>query len=190
MGCHRSDPDSDLLECRTGAPEQPSLPVRFRNESESLRFVVCLRSGCERVFFICRYCDHGRRYCGAECANAARRASLGAAGRRYQATPQGRERHAQRQRRYRERRREQLVVTHHGPAGRPLAVSERAGLAMRIHLRVSGEGSGDCLACRRCGRAGRFLRHATLTFTGRPECQRRFRSRAHPARARRNIQAD
>lgn len=33
------------------------------------------------------------------------------------------------------------------------------------------------ISCAFCGRVGRFLRHETLARTGRPERQRRFRSR-------------
>jgi hypothetical protein len=34
--------------------------------------------------------------------------------------------------------------------------------------------------CAFCGRPGRFIRHETLARAGRPEKQRRFRSRGEP----------
>jgi hypothetical protein len=34
-----------------------------------LRLVACARPACGQVFFLCRYCDHGHRYCGARCAD-------------------------------------------------------------------------------------------------------------------------
>ncbi|HRP95110.1 MAG TPA: hypothetical protein PL143_02570 [Rhodocyclaceae bacterium] len=69
---------------------------------------------------ICSHCDRGNRYCTRGCAQRARRASLAAAGRRYQASRRGRQAHAARQRRYRERRRK---VTHHGSPPRARSVS-------------------------------------------------------------------
>lgn len=78
------------------------------------RLYLCAR--CRRQVVICPYCDRGQRYCGADCARAARQASLRSAGQRYQASHRGRHRHAERQRRYRRRQREK--VTHQGsPAG-------------------------------------------------------------------------
>jgi hypothetical protein len=54
-----------------------------------LRFVACARAACGQVFFLCRRCDHGHRYCGSRCAGLARRASVRAAGDRYQASRDG-----------------------------------------------------------------------------------------------------
>jgi hypothetical protein len=64
---------------------------------DSFRFVVCARADCRQVFFLCRRCDRGDRYCSRGCANRARRATLHAAGRRYQHSWPGRLRHAARQ---------------------------------------------------------------------------------------------
>jgi hypothetical protein len=66
---------------------------------------------CGLQFLICSRCDRGQRYCGPVCAQAARRASLRAAGKRYQAGRPGRRTHAARQRRYRARL---AKVTHQG----------------------------------------------------------------------------
>lgn len=72
------------------------------------RLLMCAR--CRAQVFICRRCDRGNRYCTADCARAARRESLSAAGHRYQRSCRGRMAHAARARRYRARSK---FVTHH-----------------------------------------------------------------------------
>ncbi len=76
------------------------------------RMFLCAR--CAAVVVLCTGCDRGNVYCGRVCAQMRRRASLVAAGRRYQASRAGRLAHAARARRYRARRKK---VTHHGSAG-------------------------------------------------------------------------
>ena len=66
---------------------------------------------CRTQVVVCSRCDRGQIYCAAGCAEAARRASLQAAGRRYQKSRNGRLKHAERSRRYRLR---QQNVTHQG----------------------------------------------------------------------------
>jgi hypothetical protein len=85
---------------------------------DTARLFNCAR--CGRQVAICRHCDHGHRYCDRDCAQAARRASRRAAGARYQGSHRGRMNHAQRQRRYRTRRRK---VTHQGSLAPPVGVS-------------------------------------------------------------------
>lgn len=63
------------------------------------RLFVCAR--CGKTVLICSHCDHGNRYCGAECSKAARRDSVREAGRRYQKKRNGALGHSRRQRRYR-----------------------------------------------------------------------------------------
>jgi hypothetical protein len=77
----------------------------------SARRFVCAR--CQREVLVCSPCDRGQRYCGKGCSNQARRASMRAAGRRYQSSRAGQFAHARRARRYRQRRRQQ-IVTHQG----------------------------------------------------------------------------
>jgi hypothetical protein len=79
------------------------------------RLFLCAEPGCRVQVLICGDCDRGHIYC-ADCAPRARRRSLHAAGRRYQASSRGRTRHAARSHRYRARkyRAEQNKVTHHG----------------------------------------------------------------------------
>ena len=73
------------------------------------RLFTCAR--CQAQVLICSRCDRGNIYCGPACSKPARRASLKAAGRRYQRSRRGRLTHAERQRRY---RRHCHKVTHQG----------------------------------------------------------------------------
>jgi len=82
--------------------------------SPSARLFNCARCRCQVV--ICRRCDRGNLYCGAGCADQARREAQRLAGHRYQAGRPGRLTHAARQRRYRERQRQPQKVTHQGSA--------------------------------------------------------------------------
>jgi hypothetical protein len=154
---------------------------------ESLRFVVCARPTCGQVFFLCLRCDRGHRYCGPTCAAEARRASLLAAGRRYQASRDGRLAHAERQRRYRDRRR--AKVTHHRRNDVPPSTKVRAppttgareaphAIGGEVPTHVPSRARAAC--CAACGRPGLFVRHETLARAGRLHRQRRFRSRAPP----------
>ncbi|WP_300328104.1 hypothetical protein, partial [Accumulibacter sp.] len=77
---------------------------------------------CRTQVVVCSRCDRGQIYC----AEAARRASLQAAGRRYQKSRNGRLKHAERTRRYRLR---QQKVTHQGsmpPAPDDLLLADSA----------------------------------------------------------------
>lgn len=78
-------------------------------EPSTYRLYHCCRCGMQVC--ICAQCDCGNLYCPGECAEAARRESVRRAGARYQRTFHGARRHADRQRRYRER--QKLEVTHH-----------------------------------------------------------------------------
>ena len=69
-----------------------------------LRQRVCRGSGCGAVFWICRHCDRGQRYCSAVCRDQARRGQLRRANCRYQQSPEGRLDHCDRQREYRRRK--------------------------------------------------------------------------------------
>jgi hypothetical protein len=93
--------------------------VRLRSfcdaQAVSGRLFLC--AGCRDQVIVCSCCDRGQIYCNGGCAARARTRTLQAAGRRYQASPHGRRRHAARMCRYRSR---QKKVTHHGsPAPAP-----------------------------------------------------------------------
>ena len=79
------------------------------------RLFLCADPDCRAQVVICSDCDRGHIYC-ADCGPHARRRSLHAAGRRYQASHRGRVKHAERARRYRAR---QNKVTHHGSPPSP-----------------------------------------------------------------------
>jgi hypothetical protein len=74
------------------------------------RFHCCR---CKKVVYICSHCDRGQMYCSERCRDEARRACVREAGARYQQTRRGREKHARRQQRYRDRQSDGEEVTHH-----------------------------------------------------------------------------
>ncbi|OLC12338.1 MAG: hypothetical protein AUH29_16285 [Candidatus Rokubacteria bacterium 13_1_40CM_69_27] len=82
------------------------------------------------MFFLCRHCDRGDRYCSGTCAERARRTSLREAGRRYQHSRRGRFRHAARQARYRAHRTANVLVDFgsSGVGGVPLPSHPNYGL--------------------------------------------------------------
>ena len=75
----------------------------------SARLFQC--SLCDAQTLVCSKCDRGHIYCSADCAATARSKSLKAAGKRYQATTNGKRNHAARQARYEMRCNTNL--THH-----------------------------------------------------------------------------
>lgn len=144
---------------------------------DALRFITCGRAVCRQMFFLCSHCDRGQVYCGKACSLIARRASLRAAGARYQATADGRHAHATRQVRYRERHEK---VTHHSPekalvlASVPAASETAAISAANIPGAARTLSHGKQRAtyrCALCGNESRFLRHETLA---------RYRPRRRP----------
>jgi hypothetical protein len=136
---------------------------------DSFRFVVCAGVDCRQVFFLCRRCDRGDRYCSRPCAHRARHAARQAASRRYQHSRRGRLHHAARQARYRGRRQKVTHPTSHGPAASgivtppsPLGPTPREGEEAADADPIAFVPSGLALRCARCGRPGRFVRHTTL----------------------------
>lgn len=78
----------------------------------SARLFNCAR--CSRQVIICSCCDRNNIYCCPECSQLARKKSLREAGKRYQNSLKGRHRHANRQKRYRQRLAKKVkIVTHH-----------------------------------------------------------------------------
>lgn len=101
---------------------------------DTQRLFVCDR--CSAQVVVCGRCDRGNRYCGTVCAREARRESQRASNRWYQATPRGRQLHAERQARYRQRRTAGgRVVTEQGRQPALAGVCERQTPAQ------------SCLAC-------------------------------------------
>jgi hypothetical protein len=80
--------------------------------TDSFRYYHC--AACRQPVFICRRCDRGQIYCADGCSEQARKASMRAAGRRYQQSRKGRFNLANRVRHYRQRKKN---VTHQGSQG-------------------------------------------------------------------------
>jgi len=125
------------------------------------RLYNCAR--CHSQVIICGHCDRGNLYCGRHCAQAARKASLIAAGKRYQHSYRGRLKHAERQRHYRSRREK---VTHQGspqpPTNDPLATRSQATASVAI-TEVEG------IRCHFCARlCSAFLRLDFIQRTSAP----------------------
>ena len=152
---------------------------------DDARLFLCAR--CRRQVLICSRCDRGQRYCGARCSGPARRESLRAAGRRYQHSRRGRHCHAERQRRYRRRWREDArvhKVTHHGSACAPCG-AELAPHQVAMHeanppmpskpatMRVRAASGTSTMHCHFCARpVSEFVRRQWR----RPPVRRRTRS--------------
>ena len=83
---------------------------------DPLRQRFCRGAGCGAVFWICRHCDRGHKYCGERCRRKARRQQRRDANQRNQQSREGRLDHRDRQRAYRERRRLPRVTDHTSPA--------------------------------------------------------------------------
>jgi hypothetical protein len=121
------------------------------------RLFLCAR--CRAQVLLCSHCDRGQRYCGPACSSAARRANQRAAGRRYQRSPDGRIKHAARQLRWRQRRREQCArgsVTHQGSPDPHDDVPLPACPAEPADSRRC-TAHDDAQAPRRCGRCAKTL---------------------------------
>jgi len=115
----------------------------------SARVFNCAR--CHGQVVICSHCDRGNLYCGKRCSQAARRQSQREAARRYQSTRRGRLCHAERQRRYRQRRKEK--VTHQGSP--PVLPDETLPAESEPSVRRSDFPAldrADGIRCHFCGR--------------------------------------
>jgi hypothetical protein len=114
------------------------------------RLFLCSR--CRVQVLVCRRCDRGQIYCFGACAQEARRERRREARRRYQATDRGRAMHADRNRRYRARRR---CVTDHGPL---VTRSERRLPTVNTASSDPPRGSAPHLGlCHRCSRSASAL---------------------------------
>jgi hypothetical protein len=81
------------------------MPVPFntnKTEPFTLREARCRH--CSRIFYVCRYCDRGQAYCSVECRITRQKTIRQRANRRHQTSREGRRDHADRQRRYRLRK--------------------------------------------------------------------------------------
>lgn len=127
-----------------------------------LRQRICGNGDCRALFWICRHCDRGQRYCSADCRALARLRQRRCANRRHQQSPEGRLDHRDRQRHYRARR-AQARVTDQGslliPASGMIPLWRQRSLpaaANRALSRAEPRSRG-WLRCIVCGRAGRYV---------------------------------
>ncbi len=58
-----------------------------------LQLLVCARDDCRAVFYLCRHCYRGQRYCSRPCARLVRTEQLRLARRRYRRSPAGQATH-------------------------------------------------------------------------------------------------
>jgi hypothetical protein len=122
----------------------------------SARLYNC--AGCNVLASICSHCDRNNIYCGPTCSRAARIQSRSLASQRYQKTLRGRHKHAERQRRYRERQKNK--VTHHTFPVLP----SRVVLPVKPNERIS-EPMKDFRHCHFCKRpVSLFLRRDYLRY--------------------------
>ena len=132
-----------------------------------LRQRVCPAVGCHAVFWICRHCDRGQRYCSEACRTEARRGQRRRANERHQRSPEGKLDHRDRQRRYRHRR---ARLTDQGslsissppscgcgtPETPPVTARSGSGAAAR-QRNLPERQPVPFLRCVVCGRKGRFV---------------------------------
>lgn len=135
-----------------------------------LRQRLCGWRECGALFFICRSCDRGQRYCCGDCRAKARREQCRQANRRHQQSEEGRKDHRDHQRAYRERKRR--GVTDQGRQAESSSATLREMLRAAFSMparprREPSEASHERIAvrfprrrgpvCARCGRPGRFI---------------------------------
>jgi hypothetical protein len=111
---------------------------------------------CRAIFFICRSCDRGQRYCSDHCRQKARRRQHREANRRHQQSPEGKLDHRDRQRAYRER--QQGGVT--DQSSRPILVSVTIPTPRPESIDAeSAIESSACslITCIICGRSGYWI---------------------------------
>jgi hypothetical protein len=120
--------------------------------ADQVRFRQCLCRGqaCESVFYVCRPCDRGQRYCSERCQDKTRREQRRVANRRHQRSLEGRLDHRDRQREYR-RRLAARRVTDQG-SGEEVCSSTLPPLTLPPVETASGE-----VICCVCGRRGTLV---------------------------------
>jgi len=116
------------------------------DEQVLLRQRQCRGESCGAVFYVCRSCDRGQRYCSERCREKSRRQQRRTANLRHQRSDEGRLDHRDRQREYRLR----LVrrVTDQGSDG------EVSSFTLRPLTEWPFEAEAGEAFCRLCGRRG------------------------------------
>ena len=132
--------------------------------SEVFRQRVCHFPSCGAVFYLCRHCDRGQRYCSTRCRQKALRLQRREANRRYQQSPEGRADHRDRQREYRLRLKARVTdksSVRLSPCANLVAPSacELAEIDLmpdRQSATAAAEVGGG-IVCQICGRRGRWI---------------------------------
>ena len=137
---------------------RPAARAGMGTREELLRRRICRGVGCGAVFWICRHCDRGHRYCSDGCRQKTARQQGRDANRRHQQSQEGRLDHRDRQRDYRERRRRRVTDhTSAAPSGSDSIVTAELFRSEDGPGSVSGEdryvaSAGFEPACIICGR--------------------------------------
>ena len=111
------------------------------NLEEPLRAKVCVSESCGDVFYLCRSCDRGQRYCGEACRSLSRQEQRRRANRKHQGTPEGRLDHRDHQRTYRRRLQERVTDPSSETAPRAGSLCE---VAARAEVESIGPASSTC----------------------------------------------
>ena len=134
-----------------------------------LRQRVCRGSGCGAVFWICRHCDRGQRYCSPACRTQARLQQRRRANSRYQRSLEGQLDHCDRQQEYRKRKACRARVTDQGsqsitsPALCGCEISKPTQVAVEYRLSTTfvpqwrQNRTVPFLRCVLCGRSSDFV---------------------------------
>ena len=115
------------------------------------------------MFYLCRYCDRGQRYCSTRCREKALRLQRRDANRRHQQSPEGRADHRDRQREYRLRLK--IRVTDKSslrlsPCANLIAPSACEPVEIDLtpdHQPAAPAEVVGWVVCRICGRRGRWI---------------------------------
>lgn len=157
---------------------------RMNNASPvvSHRHAFCRLERCHVAFVLCGACDRGRRYCSDACASEGRAASVKEARQRYARTQNGRQGHARRQRRHRQRMKKSGKsddhVTDHSRQETAISTGLPPASGERVRPLCATRSPADCV-CSRCGLPGKYLRFEHLAAI-----------RRHGSRSTRRLRAD
>ncbi|MBI1951585.1 MAG: hypothetical protein HYS34_09520 [Acidobacteria bacterium] len=105
------------------------------------------------LFYICRSCYRGQRYCSDPCRRTTRREQRRIANRRHQQSDDGRLDHRDRQRAYRQRRRARVTDQGSAPASYSGSIAPQPDPTGRNARRLARRR----VCCIVCGRRGRLI---------------------------------
>ena len=139
----------------------------MRNRFEDVLYqLFCGLAGCGKMFYICRRCYRGHKYCSSTCRAIARRRQMHSARLRYRRTPEARLDQRDRQRRWRQRRSQKTVMDQCSPPkenpppsdGRERSMQPLSTWVEVVLERKTGSSHVSGVPrCVICGRAGGFV---------------------------------